>query len=479
MISKYEILEFARTYGLDANIVEKDYVIGWVLAGISQRPELADTWILKGGTCLKKCFLETYRFSEDLDFTLLNSDHLQADFLIDAFSAIAQWIYDQSGIEIPKERLRFDIYASTRGKPAGEGRLYYRGPMGRQGDPPRIKLDLTIDEVVVLKPEHHEIFHPYSDKPEGSLFALCYSMTELFAEKIRALAERLRPRDLYDVVFLSRLDDLDIDRSFLREALEKKCGFKGVAIPTLASLESNPGRAELETEWENMLSHQLPLLPPFEEYWRGLPLVFDMVSGIPAEPPRAGIPFGVDIDDTWRPPRRFVDIISSHLVETIRFAASNRLCVNLRYKGTQRIIEPYSLRRTKRGDILLYGVKHQTGEIRAYRLDRIEGAEATNISFIPRFVVELTAINTAPLTSRFRMPSESANIGPKRSLRGAPRQIARIGPYYRGPRYIYRCPICQKKFIKKTNDSNLNPHKNQNGVACPGRTGYLEEVKSP
>ena len=193
MISKNEILEFAHAYRLDANIVEKDYVIGWVLAGISVRPELQGSWIFKGGTCLKKCFIETYRFSEDLDFTLQSHDHLQAHFLTNAFSAVAQWVYDQSGIEIPNERLRFEVYESARGKPAGEGRIYYRGPMGRQGEPPRIKLDLTIDEALVLQPERREIFHPYSDKPEESLFALCYSLIELFAEKIRALAERLDP----------------------------------------------------------------------------------------------------------------------------------------------------------------------------------------------------------------------------------------------------------------------------------------------
>jgi predicted nucleotidyltransferase component of viral defense system len=50
-------------------IVEKDYVLGWLLAGIATLPEFA-LWVLKGGTCVKKCFFETYRFSEDLDFFL-------------------------------------------------------------------------------------------------------------------------------------------------------------------------------------------------------------------------------------------------------------------------------------------------------------------------------------------------------------------------------------------------------------------------
>lgn len=479
MINKNEILEFARTYSLDANVVEKDYVIGWVLGGISRHPELADPWIFKGGTCLKKCFFETYRFSEDLDFTLLKPDHLNADFLVEVFSAVAQWVYDQSGIEIPKERLRFDIYKNTRGKPAGEGRIYYRGPMGRQGNPARIKLDLTADEIVVAKPEPRDIFHPYSDKPQESLTALCYSLPELFGEKIRALSERLSPRDLYDVVFLSRLDGLEIDYGLLRDVLEKKCAFKGIAIPTFASLQDNPSRIELEAEWGNMLSNQLPLLPAFREYLEALPRVFEMISGIPKEAPRAAIPFDQRIDPSWIAPRGLGYTSAIGGLETIRFAASNRLCVKLAYGGTQRLIEPYSLRKTKQGDILLFGVKHQTGEIRAYRLDRIEGAEATNISFMPRFAVELTSLGPTPLISRSKMPRETLYARPKRTSRGTPRRTSIIGPHYHGPRYIFRCPICQKKFVKKTNDSKLNPHKGQYRVPCPGRTGHLEKVISP
>jgi predicted nucleotidyltransferase component of viral defense system len=61
VIDRAEILRFANEFGLEARIVEKDYLLGWVLAGIYRDPLLAGTWIFKGGTCLKKCFFETYR----------------------------------------------------------------------------------------------------------------------------------------------------------------------------------------------------------------------------------------------------------------------------------------------------------------------------------------------------------------------------------------------------------------------------------
>lgn len=71
MISKAAILERASEWQLTPGVVEKDYVLGWLLAGIALGSDLGTTWVFKGGTCLKKCVLETYRFSEDLDFTLL------------------------------------------------------------------------------------------------------------------------------------------------------------------------------------------------------------------------------------------------------------------------------------------------------------------------------------------------------------------------------------------------------------------------
>lgn len=54
MIDKREIIDNATALSLLPNIVEKDYALGWVLAGISAHPELRESWIFKGGTCLKK-----------------------------------------------------------------------------------------------------------------------------------------------------------------------------------------------------------------------------------------------------------------------------------------------------------------------------------------------------------------------------------------------------------------------------------------
>jgi predicted nucleotidyltransferase component of viral defense system len=131
MIDRREILEAASSFSLLPNIVEKDYVLGWILAGIYAHEELAETWIFKGGTCLKKCYFETYRFSEDLDFTLRNEEHLDEEFLQTVFEQVVAWVTDQSGLNIPADQLEFDIYANPRGRPNWEEKSHTAGPCHR------------------------------------------------------------------------------------------------------------------------------------------------------------------------------------------------------------------------------------------------------------------------------------------------------------------------------------------------------------
>ncbi len=114
MITKDEIITVADETGLTPAVVEKDYVLGWLLAAVNMNVALSSTWVFKGGTCLKKCYFETYRFSEDLDFTLRDEAHLDEPFLKDQFASIAEWLYEASGIEIPEDRLVFDVYDNPR-----------------------------------------------------------------------------------------------------------------------------------------------------------------------------------------------------------------------------------------------------------------------------------------------------------------------------------------------------------------------------
>lgn len=53
------------------------------------------------------------------------------------------------------------------------------------------------------------------------------------------------------------------------------------------------------------------------------------------------------------------------------------------------LIEPYALRRTRAGHLLLFAGKQDTGETRAYRVDRIESVRVCSREFRPVYRVEL------------------------------------------------------------------------------------------
>ena len=328
----------------------------------------------------------------------------------------------------------------------------------------------------MLDSADREVFHPYSDTPERGIHVPCYCFEEIFAEKIRALGERLRPRDLYDVVHLYRHDSAKQGRELILSTLERKCAFKGISVPTMESLASKPERAELETEWENMLGHQLPVLPPFEQFWQELPEVFDWLYRAVEKTAPPAISVGRQaIDATWQPPVMAQAWHTAAPMEIIRYAAVNRLCVNLTYQGSRRLIEPYSLRRTRDGNLLLYAVKHDTMEDRSYRVDRIQGAEVTKIPFAPKYAIELstTGILSAPPTTM--RASGIGSMRPQRISSTNRRHRSTISSY--GPKYTFECSHCGKRFTHKTNDSKLGKHKDKYGYSCPGRTGFFVGMK--
>lgn len=479
MIDRREILDAASRFSLNPHVVEKDYALGWALAGIYAHPELASSWVFKGGTCLKKCYFETYRFSEDLDFTLRDVAHIDEAFLRRVFGEISEWIYEQSGLTFPADQQRFEILTNPRGNPSCQGRLSYRGPVSpTSGGLPRIKLDLTADERLVLDPVSLSIFHPYSDAPDGGITVLSYAYEEAFGEKVRALAERTRPRDLYDVVNLFRNEDARPEPGVLLDVLRQKCEFKGIPVPRDGDFDDH--RHDLEAAWQGMLAHQLPALPPVDAFWNALPEFFRWVATgeAPARPAAYALGGGETVLRQRSLPVGIRQSAGAAL-EVIRFAAANRLCVDLVYQGRTRRIEPYSLRQTQDGNIILHAWSREANEHRSYRVDRIEGAHTTSKTFTPRYAIELTP--SGPMT----IPPTERSAGPRTSIGGfssrptrpsKPRSTSR-GFGSSGPTYVYQCPVCSKKFSRKTMSGALNPHKAPGGYPCMGRMGYLVDTK--
>lgn len=453
MITRADIVERVTEWGLTEEVVEKDYVLGWLLWGISTDPLLSRQWVFKGGTCLKKCYIETYRFSEDLDFTVLPGGSFLPHDVDPLFRGILSRVTAESGIDFstsPRFRLRPN-QTST------EGRVYYTGPR-RTPMPARVKLDITANEVVVRPPVLQRITHPYPDSFPDESSVRCYSFEELFAEKIRAMAQRGRPRDLYDIVNLFRRNDLRMYPHAIRAALEEKCTTKGIRVPSADDFVDTPLLVELESEWANMLGHQLPALPPLAPSLEELPLLFAWLEG-EVEEVTVAATFGGDEDESWSPPPTASTWGMGVPLETVRFAAVNHLLVELDYDGRTRLIEPYALRRTRAGNLLLHAERADGAGHRSYRVERIRGIRATTTPFRPRLPIEFSARGPlhAPPQSRATIATTNRTARP------------RVGS--NSTKYLYMCTRCGREFTHTRRSSSLRQHNDSYGYRCSGRHG--------
>jgi len=321
-----------------------------------------------------------------------------------------------------------------------------------------VKLDLAADEVVIRPPVLREIAHPYPDALIAGRVR-CYSFEELFAEKLRALGQRARPRDLYDVVNLFRRDDMRLYPDVIREALEEKCRVKGVPVPTAAQFADEQLRATLEADWANMLSHQLPALPPVQGFLDELPQLFGWLEGTVTFEELPALPMGADEDAGWSPPPTVATWGVGVPLEALRFAATNHLLVELAYDGRSRLIEPYSLRRSQAGRLLLHAERADGGH-RTYGVDKIEGLRVTTRPFRPQHPIEFSA--RGPLSAP---PQSRASLGPRPPSGQTGRR-----PYGQ-PEYVYACNVCGREFAHSRRGSTLRPHKDRYGYPCRGRSG--------
>ncbi|MCE3238551.1 MAG: hypothetical protein K0R24_1532 [Gammaproteobacteria bacterium] len=179
------------------SVLERDYCIAWFLIGLSRVP-LRNKLIFKGGTALRRCYFSDYRFSEDLDFTLLQK--ISFEELKQELEAVYTEVKHASNIVF-----RFSRPDSAIHQNSYTFYLTYEGllPVAISKE---IKVDITIKEKVFYMPEKHAVIkscEEFSDLPEGEKI-LVYSLAEIATEKTVALLDRARTesRDLYDLWYL-------------------------------------------------------------------------------------------------------------------------------------------------------------------------------------------------------------------------------------------------------------------------------------
>jgi len=204
------------------DVIEKDYVLGWLLVGIG-RSRAGPGLALKGGTALSKVYFPgAWRLSEDLDFTLLESAAPR-----DVAAVLAADLASLVREAAPGLRVALRDAPHVAGEDDLQARVRFDGPIGAG----TVKIEASREDPVGPLRSRRL---PASEFDYPRAKVRVYSLENMVSEKLRAMAERRRVRDYYDVWRLSKARRLDW--GVVRRLFPSKCRFKGVRVRSLDQL---------------------------------------------------------------------------------------------------------------------------------------------------------------------------------------------------------------------------------------------------
>jgi predicted nucleotidyltransferase component of viral defense system len=256
MIKPGEIQQIARVVGVRDQQIEKDYILSWILFGIAKHEQLSKAIVFKGGTVLKKVYFEDYRFSEDLDFTLLHSETTNYQ-IFEWFKEIFEFIKEEANIP-------FEIIDNNEHEDGGINfYISYIGPLGGQGNNKRLKVDISRSEQLVFNPVMKDVFVDYTDLDAHQL--LCYPLEEVLVEKMRSVMQRMQARDFYDIWYL--LEEQGMDADFYLNEFEAKCKSKDLQHTDFLN-KLTERLPQYKGRWESSMREQIKDLPDFDQVER-------------------------------------------------------------------------------------------------------------------------------------------------------------------------------------------------------------------
>ena len=264
--------EARQRHGLPWEVLERDYLLSWVLAGIQRVDVLNGTLVFKGGTALKKCFFGDYRFSEDLDFTGVGAvpGGVEMDAAMqEACHQATELLDPYAPVEIVCER-----HVEREPHPGGQAAfdIHARMPWQRQAQT-NVMVEISINETLLRPPLRRAIIHDYGEPFHTEV--LVYSLEEIVAEKLRAILQharllerrgwvRSRVRDYYDLWRILGAYGAQMDLAEFPAFLHQKCAARDVTFSDPDSFFPNAMLAEVEKTWRQWLGPLVPDLPTYE-----------------------------------------------------------------------------------------------------------------------------------------------------------------------------------------------------------------------
>ena len=160
--------------------VEQDLIICRALVEIFKHTSLANTLVFRGGTALFKLYLPPVRYSEDIDLVQVNPGPIGP--VMDAL----------------QEKLNPWLGSPKRKQGEGRVTLNYR-MTSEEGIPLRLKLEINSREHFTVLGYEKLPFAVASRWFSGKASILTYQLDELLGTKVRALYQRKKGRDLFDL----------------------------------------------------------------------------------------------------------------------------------------------------------------------------------------------------------------------------------------------------------------------------------------
>jgi predicted nucleotidyltransferase component of viral defense system len=182
VITPADIAEWRATVPwANADQVEQDLVLSRLIVDIANDPILGPELVFRGGTCFHKLWLDQpWRYSEDLDYVRRSEGGVGE--ILSALRTVADHVgFDRVNTEVgrhPKARFR-----ST----AASGR------------PMNVKIELNTFERSPARPTVVRAYRVESQWFTGEAAVPTFELAELIATKIRALFQRRKGRDLFDL----------------------------------------------------------------------------------------------------------------------------------------------------------------------------------------------------------------------------------------------------------------------------------------
>lgn len=220
--------------------IEHDLVISRTLVDLYNEPYIKDALVFRGGTALNKLFLDPpARYSEDIDFVQIRAEPIGK--IIDTIrSLLKPWLGDPKWKITQRSAKLIYKYESINKVPA------------------KLKIEINTTEHFQVLPLYLKKFHMQSEWYNGTADIITYEIDELIATKLRALYQRRKGRDLFDIWYVAKQNLINLDKVF--ELFSKYCTNDNTNIrgeDFLKNLELKKNHPDFQSDMNALLPMEL------------------------------------------------------------------------------------------------------------------------------------------------------------------------------------------------------------------------------